>query len=169
MQHTSRAGGPKCLEVDHFNPNKKREPIQQYTNLFPATRHCNGAKRDRWPSNKDRQLGMRFLNCCAEIDYGVHIFEDPDSHKLVGVTPAGKYHVRNCDLNAPHLVKERADRAEFWRILEDQRVRIKQGWTLTEALRSVVENMIPKIEYLSGAALEEHRARMKALAEITSD
>jgi hypothetical protein len=158
------------MEIDHFNPNKKRNLIQQYENLFLATRHCNGAKRDRWPSNKERQLGVRFLNCCEETDYGVHIFEDPQTHELVGITPAGRYHVRNCDLNAPHLVEERAERAKLWRLLEGIPVRIKQqGWSLpTEALalNDVADKMIPRIPYLSGKALEKHHARKKALAAI---
>lgn len=160
------------MEVDHFNPKRKNDPIQQYTNLFLSTRHCNGAKRDRWPSKKDRQLGARFLNCCLEADYGLHIFEDPDTHALVGVTPEGRYHVRNCDLNAPHLVEERAERAKLWRLLDAQPLRIKQGWSLpneAQALRVAVETMIPRIPYLSGATLENYRARKKALAQIAGE
>ncbi len=167
MQHTSRAGGRKCMEVDHFNPHKKDDRIQEYENLFLATRHCNGAKRDRWLSNKLRRLGARFLNCCKEPDYGVHIFEDPDTHEVVGVTPEGKYHVRNCDLNAPHLVEERAERSQFLNLLENQPMKLKgKGtWTLpseAQALQNVVRKMIPKIPYLSGEALENHRARKRA-------
>jgi hypothetical protein len=157
------------MEVDHFNPHKKNDYIQVYDNLFLATRHCNGAKRDRWLSNRQRRLGARFLNCCKETDYGVHILEDPDTHELVGVTPEGKYHVRNCDLNAPHLVEERAERAELWDLLENQPVRI-ENWSLPDAVQSlkgVAEKMIPRIAYLTGTALEEHRARKKALAAIT--
>jgi len=159
------------MEVDHFNPRRKRDTIQRYSNLFLATRHCNGAKRDRWPSGRERQLGARFLNCCEETDYGVHIFEDPDTHEVVGVTPAGRYHVRNCDLNARHLVEERAERARLRTILDAKPIRIKRGWSLPEearALRSVVERMIPPIDYLSGEALEQHRARRKALAALAN-
>lgn len=169
MQHMYRTGGQKCMEVDHFNPRKKKDSIQQYENLFLATRHCNGSKRDRWPTNKDRQLGIRFLNCCKEVDYGVHIFEDPDSHEVVGVTPAGKYHVRNCDLNAPHLIAERAERAELRHILESRPVTIKGEWAYpvpAQDLKKMLEKMIPTIAYLSGEALEKHRARKKWLAEI---
>jgi hypothetical protein len=174
MQHTYRAGGRKCMEVDHFNPHKKDDDIQQYKNLFPATRHCNGAKRDRWPSNKDRQQGVRFLNCCEESDYGVHIFEDPDTNELVGVTPEGKYHVRNCDLNAMHLVQERAERAELWQLIESKVIRLKKNVSTKEvevlnairALRTVAETMIPKIKFLSGEALEKYRARKTALAAL---
>jgi len=172
MQHTQLAGGKKCMEVDHFNPHKKQNKIQEYENLFLATRHCNGAKRDRWPSNKHRKLGVRFLNCCEELDYGLHIFEDPDTHEVVGVTPAGKYHVRNCDLNADHLVKERADRAKIWGILESIPVRLNKGWSLppqASALKDIVTRMIPKIAYLSGKDLEQYRAQQLSSAKLLTN
>ena len=113
---------------------------------------------------------MRFLNCCEESDYGVHIFEDPESNELVGVTPEGRYHIRNCDLNAPHLIEERAERPKIWGILKNKAVRIKKGWWLPEefqTLRTMVERMIPPIPYLSGAALVKHRARKAAQACAT--
>jgi hypothetical protein len=160
------------MDVDHFNPHKKPDYIQHYENLFLATRHCNGAKSNRWQSNKNRQRGARFLNCCKEPDYGVHIFEDPDTHEVVGITPEGKYHVRNCDLNAPHFVEERAERAKLWRLIEDQPMRIKNSWSLpveAQALKAVAEKMIPKISYLSGEALENHRALKKALATFADE
>jgi hypothetical protein len=161
------------MEVDHFNPHKKKDSIQQYTNLFLATRHCNGAKRDRWPTNTERQQGARFLNCCDETDYDEHILEDPDTHEVVGVTPEGKYHVRNCDLNAPHLVEERAERARLWRLLEAQPMYLKTvGWALPEqaqALKDIAEKMIPRIRCLSGAALEKRRALKLALAAIAHE
>jgi HNH endonuclease len=167
MQHIHRAGGKKCMEVDHFNPKRKRDFVQDYSNLFLATRHCNGAKRDQWPRPSEQKLGMRFLNCCEETDYGVHIFEDPDSHELVGVTPQGRFHIRACDLNAPHLVAERAERTELWQMLSQEAVRLKQGWVLPvefEALKTIAEKMIPRISYLTGPQLEKHRARKAALA-----
>jgi hypothetical protein len=157
------------MEVDHFNPNKKTDSIQEYANLYLATRHCNGAKRDRWPSGKDRKLGLRFLDCCKESDYGIHIFEDPDSHEVVGVTPQGKYHVRNCDLNAPHFIEERTERTELWRLLESRPMSLKRGLSLpleVEALNGVVKMMIPKIPFLSGKELENHRTRKKALSNL---
>jgi hypothetical protein len=160
------------MEVDHFNPKKKEHSIQEYSNLFLSTRHCNGAKRDRWPKSKDRQRGIRFLDCCREADYGQHILEDPDTHELVGTTPAGKYHVRNCDLNAPHLVQERRERAELRRLVEKTPIVLspKYLWDQSEkaaALKEVLKTMIPEIPYLEGEALEKHRARKKALAAIT--
>jgi hypothetical protein len=161
MQHVYRAGGRKCMEVDHFNPHKKLRGIQEYNNLFPATRHCNLSKSDRWPSNKDRELGVRFLNCCQELDYDVHILEDPDTHEVVGVTPQGKYHVRNCDLNAPHLTRERAQRAKLWHLLESTPMTLKKGKSLPpefQIIKTEVETMIPRILHLSGEFLEKRRA-----------
>jgi len=174
-QHINRAGGRRCMEIDHFDPRKKSYYRQEYSNLFLATRHCNGAKRDRWESNKKRQSGARFLNCCEEADYDVHIFEDPDTHEVVGTTPEGRYHVRNCDLNAPHLVKERTQRTQMWELLESKPMQAKGEWASSNddqllkcmgEIKSVVEQMIPKIQYLSGEALEKHRALKKALADL---
>ena len=169
MQHTYRAGGEQCMEIDHFNPKRKNDYIQDYENLFLSTRHCNGAKRNRWPTNDERRKGIRFLNCCEEMDFGVHIFEDPDTHELVGVTPQGKYHVRSCDLNAPHLVEERAERANLKSILEERAVFLKRGWELPgelQALKQVLATMIPSIPHLEGQALANHRARRAALAAL---
>jgi hypothetical protein len=67
-------------------------------------------KSNQWPTNKERANGIRFLNCCKEIEYGIHIFEDPDNHEVVGITSAGRYHVDACDLNADHFTKERKKR-----------------------------------------------------------
>jgi hypothetical protein len=101
------------MEVDHFDPRRKDDPIQNYNNLFLATRHCNGAKRDYWPSEEDVAMGIRLLNPCEEEDYGVHICEDPVTRELVGTTVPGRNQVRAFDLNADHLVKERRDRTEL--------------------------------------------------------
>jgi len=169
MQHTYRAGGRKCMEVDHFDPRKKRDAVQDYNNLFPATRHCNGAKRNSWPNAKDQRRGIRFLNCCDETDYGVHIFEDPDTHELVGITPEGRYHVRCCDLNAKHLIEERSERHKLWELLRTQPVKIKSGWSLplpAQAMKQVVERMIPIIPWLSGKDLAQRRVLRKAMAAL---
>src|SRR5436190_1509144 len=56
MQHHSRAGR---LEVDHFNPNFKKDLIQHCSNLFPASRHCNGVKSNHWPTQKEQKAGLR--------------------------------------------------------------------------------------------------------------
>ena len=111
MQHVQRAGGKKCMEVDHFQP--KGGNRHHYINLFPATRHCNGAKSQTWPTAAQQRAGLRLLNPCKEVDYGVHIFENPHTYELEGVSPAGRFQIFVCDLNAEHLVRERRERAEI--------------------------------------------------------
>lgn len=113
MQHLLTAGGEHCMEVDHFDPRKKNDSVQEYANLYLASRHCNGLKRDTWPSPDEHRLGIRFLDCCKELDYGKHLFEDPLTHKIVGTTPAGRYHCRVLGLNDRHLVEERRHRTEI--------------------------------------------------------
>lgn len=141
------------MEIDHFDPRKKEDFLQQYENLFLATRHCNGAKGMFWPSAGDQALGLRYLNPCRERDYGEHLFENPKTHLMVGVTPAGKYHIRMCDLNADHFIAERRERAEIWELLRTavtvKRNRIPQmAADLAEALRKQAENMIPEFPQL---------------------
>ena len=85
------------------------------------------------------------------------IFEDPKTHLLVGVTPAGKYHIRLCDLNADHFVTERQDRAEIWELLHSaftvKRNQLPQmDPELVGALRKQAEQMIPKFPHLPKAA-----------------
>ncbi len=153
MQHLSRAGGVKCMEVDHFDPTLEDSVRNVYENLFLATRHCNLSKRDLWPTLFERTQGMRFLNCCKEQDYGVHIKEDADSHYLVGLTPAGRYHILACDLNSPHLIEERKLRAKLLDLLSRRRMNLKPCVRFQDAqiavneLRRIVGRMIPSIPY----------------------
>ncbi|MBU6402482.1 MAG: HNH endonuclease [Verrucomicrobia bacterium] len=153
LQHVNRVG-VRLIEVDHFNPKLRGLERNNYSNLFPSTRHCNASKRDTWPEPHFARLGARFLNPTKEQDYGVHIFEDRTSARLVGITPAGKYHIRCCDLNAPHLILERAERARLRRLLNDYPVTAKlalqivnEGEMLDASalLRRVLETMIPEI------------------------
>ena len=73
-QHLQRVGGIGGMDIDHFNPLLKQPARNQYSNLLLATRHCNGKKGKRWPTEEQQKLGLRFLNPCEEIDYGVHLF-----------------------------------------------------------------------------------------------
>jgi hypothetical protein len=163
MQHISRASGPKNMQVDHFNPHLKKLYFQEYSNLFLATSHCNGSKRDRWPTNRDRREHQwRFLDCTKEPDYGLHILEDPDTHEVVGVTAPGRYHVTSCDLNSPHFVEERKDRAKYWTIIRSYAHSAENSLpALLQAAIEVAEKMIPEIPYLSGEALEQRRAKRR--------
>jgi hypothetical protein len=157
-QHLSRAGGLKCMEIDHFDPREKEEFIQRYANLFLATRHCNGAKGQEWPSAAERALGLRYLDPCQEQDYGQHMIEDPQTYRLVGLSPAGKYHIRMCDLNAEHFVAERRERSEIWELLRAA-VSVKRNEMpqlaadLAAALRQQAEKMIPELPAAVRSAL----------------
>ena len=149
MQHRSRAGGSGMLmEVDNFDPTIKGRDRHRYDNLFLASRYCNGKKHGNWPSQEQQALGIRFLNCCQEQDYGKHIFEDPTTHHVLGVTPEGRYHVRMLDLNAPHLVAERRDRAEYHKLLFEERKIVKESDAAIHAfhvLERQLQYMIPAI------------------------
>ncbi len=101
------------MEVDHFNP-KLRHPFRnRHGNLIVASRHCNGAKSDTWPTEEDRRQGIYLINPYEEEDYGRHIVEDTVSGKLVGRTVAGRWHIEILDLNADHLVQKRLDRTRL--------------------------------------------------------
>jgi hypothetical protein len=139
------------MEVDHFNPILRGLARNKYANLFPATRHCNGSKASLWPSAGLRKAGVRFLDPTKEHDYGVHIFEDPATHALIGTTPAGRYHIRCCDLNAPHLVIERRDRAKLRELLHSCHVTSRvplsvladeNALDIATVLRGILEKMI---------------------------
>jgi len=136
------------LQVDHFNPTLTGKWRNQYLNLFPATAHCNRFKWDTWPSPADRKLGIRFLNCCEEVDYGEQIFEDPVTHRVFGVTPAGRYHVRHCDLNDDLYVAERRDRAEIRKLVLETNAIVKKQDACLAVVKKLVEikqRMIPDI------------------------
>ncbi len=146
MQHNERCGK---LEVDHFDPRKKKDLIQSYDNLFPASRHCNGKKSNHWPNKAETAAGCRFLNPCEETDYGGQIFEDPDTHRLLGVSPAAIWHIRMCGLNADHLVNERAKRTQYIEQLKSKAIHVKRAieevGELIGSFRVEVETMIPEI------------------------
>lgn len=98
------------MDIDHHNPTLRHPARNAYNNLFLATAHCNRKKGGIWPTPEQRAQGIRYLNPCEEMDYGVHIFEDPATFELWGDSPAGRYHIRMLDLNAEHLVRERRRR-----------------------------------------------------------
>lgn len=141
------------MQIDHFNPNLPNHTRNRYENLFLATNHCNGHKRNFWPSKKERAAGIRFLNPCEEHDYGVHIFEDPKTFRVWSGTPAGRYHIRVLKLNAQHMIRERQMRHEFREITDakgyfefvgpqSDAPRALQGWQFA---KEYVERTIPPI------------------------
>ena len=154
LRHEQQAGGLTHMEVDHFNPTLPNRLRNRYSNLFLSTRHCNLKKRAYWPSPADQKRGIRFLNCCEELDYGVHIFENSETHELVGVTAAGRYHIIACDLNADHLVTERRERSLLRDLLTRTVVIVRPNTDLgslranLKLLASIVDRMIPPIPSL---------------------
>jgi hypothetical protein len=159
-KHLTRAGGVKCMEVDHFDPRTRDKFRQNFQNLFLASRHCDGAKRDCWPTGKDQALGLRFLNPCQERDYGPHILEDPQPHLLIGTTPPGPCHIRMCDLNADHLIEERREWARIWALLRHSAFVVRHGHApeeatrLSPALRELAEKRIPEFPHLPTEMME---------------
>jgi hypothetical protein len=150
MQSTSTLG-VTTMEVDHFNPRLPGRLRHRYSNLYLASRHCNNSKRQHWPTVAQTKDGLRFLDCCREWDYGEHIFENPVTHRVYGVTPAGRYHVRMCDLNAPRLISERRIRSELHRVLTSSPTIIRdleralELFNLVKLLKDVADRLIPPI------------------------
>ena len=125
MLHKDMAGGESAIDVDHFDPRLKSRYLQSYSNLFPASRHCNGKKQNSWPTKEMEAAEIRFLDCTKEHDYGVHILEDPATHRVFGITPAGRYHVRILDLNAGVFIKHRKMRANLGVFMNETPLTIK--------------------------------------------
>ena len=98
------------MEVDHFNPLLTGPIRNRHGNLLAASRNCNGAKAKQWPKPEQLAKGLRLLNPYHEVDYGVHLVEDRETGEIVGLTPAGKWHLMVVGLNAPHLVRARRRR-----------------------------------------------------------
>ncbi len=121
-QHSSRAGGDSQMEVDHFDPKTKTKSKQDYFDYVLATAHCNG-KKSNYPLVRNTRKKIRsavdLINPCEEKDYGYHIFEDPNSCRIWGATERGINHIRQLDLNAPHFIEERSQRAYDWSLIEN--------------------------------------------------
>lgn len=131
------------LEVDHFDPRKKSHFVQEYSNLMPATRRCNGRKGDQWPTPEDIKQGFHFIDPTKELDYGFQIFEDPVTHKLVGTTPAAKFQIRVLGLNDEFFVRQRLDRTRM-RLLMSMPF-LMHGNQTVELVKEQIERMIPII------------------------
>jgi hypothetical protein len=150
MQHALRAGN---LQVDHFDPRRKGDYVQEYDNFFPASSYCNRKKSNTWPTRQEVASGCRFLNPCEEMDYGDQIFEDPQTYELRGTTTAACWHIRMCGLNAEHLIHERRRRAHHWAKLNQTAIsNLKRDYQevadLIKSYREEVEVMIPQIPAL---------------------
>ncbi len=148
MMHVAVAG-QRCIEVDHHNPKIKGAKRHAYTNLFPAHRLCNNAKQDQWPTRAQQRRQIRLLNPCNEGDYGHQIFEDPESHELIGTTPAARYHIIVLDLNNPAFIEERARRSQF-KAMSSEMYEVPIGGeqaaeTIIRSYRKLERHFIPNI------------------------
>jgi hypothetical protein len=140
------------MEIDHFDPTLTGVARNAYSNLMLATRHCNNMKRDAWPSPEQIAMGYRLLNPTKEMDYGVHLFEDPQTHELVSATPAGQYHIDMLDLNHETFVWERRKRAQYLDLMNRSPALLtgsfQQLRDLMTFVREQIELLIPAIPAL---------------------
>src|SRR6266550_1842059 len=78
-------------------------------------------------------------------------------HYDYGVTPAGRYHVRMCDLNASHLIQERKTRTGLRQVLTSAPAIIRdlgKGLELSNLLKllnDITDRLIPEIPASPGA------------------
>ncbi|MGH8019854.1 MAG: hypothetical protein ACREIA_16565 [Opitutaceae bacterium] len=142
--------GDSAMNVDHFDPSKKR--VCFYENLYPACSLCNNAKGDAWPSPEDQELGARFLDPCRESDYGYQIFENPETHELVGTTTAARYHIDMLDLNNEALVAQRRERTAWISVVNSPVIELRSSpehdtecLRLLQVAREHAERKIPSI------------------------
>lgn len=138
------------MEVDHFDPREKKNDVQRYANLFLADRRCNSSKSDIWPDEDEQRNGIRFLNCCEEKDYDECIFEDSETHELIGTTPAARYHIDIIDLNSPELIEQRKKRSEYLLKLNDIEQTAKSSCAeVNETVKDVLTKLKPHMkEYI---------------------
>lgn len=134
MIHRSNCGE---FEIDYFDATRKKDIVQDYCNLFPAHPICNRSKSNK-PTKRELREGRRFLNPCREWDYNEHICENSKTHELIGKTKAGIYHIEHLDLNHPHFVEQRKDRANLLKIYRQIPVRLKHEETDFEALSELL-------------------------------
>ena len=146
------------MQVEHFDPRQKKDKIQNYSNLFLAGAHCNGAKHDAWPTKEEQELGCRFLNCCEEQDYDGVIFEDPETHLLVGTSVAARYHIETIDLNDPGLVAERKKRFQIAKTILSLKERVLKdpsAQKLLDDLAAQLKDFIPIIKTPPGTWISD--------------
>lgn len=134
------------MTVDHHDPSHRQSARgNRYSNLFLATNHCNKAKGAKWPSGAERKLGLRFLDCTKEQDFGSQIFEDPKSHKWIGTTKAARYHILHLGLNDSGLITQRRERSDLWAQLQSsQGIRLDDAasWQTIKSLCETVDRTL---------------------------
>ncbi len=153
LTHSRFVSGDESFQVDHFHPTSKGGSKTNYDNLFLSCVRCNGNKSDEWPKRDAFKGGIRFLNCCLEMDYGDQIFEDEKGF-VVPTTKAAEYHIVTINLNRPDLVRARLERRRLVTGLRERGVRasIKFGTSDVESLlakldelKDLISDLIPEI------------------------
>lgn len=151
LQHVERMG-MQIMEVDHHNPKRQGRSKHHYRNLYPAHRICNGQKSNTWPTRSQRKKQLRFLNPRKETDYGVQIFEEPETFRLVGTTPSAIYHIRHCGLNDSYFIRERQTRALIRKTIDEcqhfemtEKAALESCMQVAQGFIELLQNMIPDI------------------------
>jgi hypothetical protein len=112
-------------------------------------------KSDQWPTKSQESVGVRLINPAEEWDYGPHIVEDEKTNHLVGLTPAGRYQIEVCDLNADHFILERKTRTELHKAIDADLYRLRNRTSdldllqeNLDRLQEILRTMIPVLPKL---------------------
>jgi hypothetical protein len=87
-------------QIDHFRPRslfKNRQHV--YDNLVWTCTLCNRAKGDAWPSQREQDAGIRFLDP-VEDALGEHVFTRGETVDIIDASPSGEFFVEALRLNA---------------------------------------------------------------------
>ncbi len=129
--HEQAKGGPQAFCIDHFKPQSRGGPVNDYTNLYWVCIPCNMIKHNKWPTSEQFRRGYRFADPCSEQDVGVHFIES-DEGLLQPLTPCGEYHIATLRLNRSWLQQHRYDRSQKWK-------RLNEAYQLQDELKRVIE------------------------------
>jgi uncharacterized protein (TIGR02646 family) len=152
------------FEIEHFKP-KGRDEFRKlrhvYSNLLWSCHACNRAKRDKWPSKKERALGYRFVDPSKEA-LGHSLTLQGAQVQAVNASAAGTYMIDEIRLNSPVHVgrrQRRAKRATQLAKLEMTaqvlRARILQGRPDTATITVQLDTLDKEILDL-GASFDRH-------------
>jgi hypothetical protein len=165
MTHEDRID-VRNFDIDHFRPQGRGGPVNDYRNLYWSCKHCNSSKGDAWPSLTETRQGWRFADPCAEQDYGVHFVEN-DQGVLEPRTLRGEYHVERLRLNRPWLVARRLERRQNAAHLGEVEGRLG-GRLPTSVTPPEREALVPILDFLR-AQLETAIPFIPAPAESAED
>ena len=108
LLHETLAAGKNNFELDHFRPKSLPEFASKHNdfyNLYYSCHVCNHTKGQRWPNNRLRKRGYRFVDPCKE-NFSKHFREEADG-TWTPITKAGEYTEGRLRLNRRHLTEIR--------------------------------------------------------------